>query len=298
MICVSINGGLGNQMFQYACGRALAVKHNTSLILDLSSLNKNLDNSPTTNRSFELSRVFKINLPEASAEDLKNLKSIVYKAVNMLAFKLGFKGIQMSKYFIENKFSYNRNINKVGKDCYLSGYWQSPNYFDSFDSLIRDEFTFHQQLSDENLEIERLIKTVNAVSLHIRRTDFQNTISTSVHGICSLEYYENAVEFISTKSINPHFFVFSDDIDWAKENLKLPYQLTFISGNNGDKSYIDMQLMSACKHNIIANSSFSWWAAWLNSNTSKIVIAPKTWFSKETLNDQTTDLIPSEWIRL
>jgi hypothetical protein len=298
MICVSINGGLGNQMFQYACGRALAVKHNTSLIIDLSSLNKNLDNSPTTNRFFELSRVFKINLPEASAEDLKNLKPIVYKAANMLAFKLGFKGIQMSKYFIENKFSYNHNINKVGKDCYLSGYWQSPNYFDYFDSLIRDEFTFHQQLSDKNLEIERLIKTVNAVSLHIRRTDFQKSISTSVHGICSLEYYENAVEFISTKLNDAHFFVFSDDINWASENLNLPYQLTFISGNNGDTSYIDMQLMTACKHNIIANSSFSWWAAWLNSNTSKIVIAPKTWFFNETLNNQTTDLIPNEWIRL
>lgn len=297
MICVQINGGLGNQMFQYAFGRALTIKHQASLILDLSSLKNNTGKSGTTKRSLEL-EVFRVKINEASVEDLKRLKPIVYRAVNVLAFKFGFKGIQMSKYFIENKFSYNSNIKKVGKDCFLSGYWQSPKYFNSIASLIRDEFTFHKQLDDKNLEIVDLIENANSVSLHIRRTDFQTTISNNTHGICSLDYYKKAVEFISTEIANPHFFVFSDDINWAKENLKLPYQLTFISGNNGNKSYIDMQLMSACKHNIIANSSFSWWGAWLNSNVNKIVIAPKIWFSNEVLNNQTNDLIPDEWIRI
>jgi hypothetical protein len=298
MIIIKYNGGLGNQMFQYACGKALALKHNTSLFSDLSSLNKNTDSSRTTKRSFELLEVFKINIIEASVADLKSVKPILYRATNVFAFKLGFKGIQMSKYFIENKFSYNHNIKKVGKDCYLSGYWQSPKYFDSIASLIRKEFTFYKQLDDKNLEMESLIKRVNSVSLHIRRTDFKNTKSNTTHGICSLEYYGEAIKFISTKIRDPHFFVFSDDINWAKENLKFPYKLTFISGNSGDKSYIDMQLMSVCKHNIIANSSFSWWGAWLNSNMNKIVIAPKNWFFNKELNNQTNDLIHEEWIRM
>jgi hypothetical protein len=295
MILIPLNGGLGNQMFQYACGKALALKHKTPLVLSFSLLNQNANG--TTKRSLEL-EVFRVKINQASVEDLKRLKPIVYRAVNVLAFKLGFKGIQMSKYFIENKFSYNSNIKNVGKDCFLSGYWQSPKYFNSIESLIRDEFTFHKQLEDENLQILSLMKKVNSVSLHIRRTDFQTTISNNTHGICSLDYYKKAVESILNKLANPHFFVFSDDINWAKENLKLPYQLTFISGNNGDKSYIDMQLMSVCKHNIIANSSFSWWGAWLNSNPNKIVIAPKIWFSNEELNNQTNDLIPDKWIRM
>lgn len=295
MICVEINGGLGNQMFQYACGRALALKHKTPLVLSFSHLNQR--SKGTTKRSFELD-VFRINITEASVADLKKLKPILYRAANVFAFKLGFKGIQMSKYFIENKFSYEHNIKKVGKDCYLSGYWQSPKYFDSIASLIRKEFSFHKPLDDRNIEIASLIKRDNSVSLHIRRTDFKNTKSNITHGICSLDYFDKAIKFISTKIRDPHFFVFSDDINWAKENLKLPYQLTFISGNNGDKSYIDLQLMSLCKHNIIANSSFSWWGAWLNSNENKIVIAPKTWFFNETLNNQTNDLIPEEWIRM
>ncbi len=153
-------------------------------------------------------------------------------------------------------------------------------------------------MDNKNLEIENLIKSVNSVSLHIRRTDFKNTKSNTTHGICSLEYYGEAVKFISNKLVDPHFFVFSDDINWAKENLNLPYKLTFISGNSGDKSYIDMQLMSVCKHNIIANSSFSWWGAWLNSNMNKIVIAPRMWFFNKELNIQTNDLIPDEWIRM
>ena len=298
MIIVQLKGGLGNQMFQYACGRSLALQNNTSLAFDLSSLSNNAENSRTTNRSFELSDVFDVHCREASVAELKKIKPIQYRAVNVFAIKLGLKGIQKSKYFIENKFSFNPHIKMVGKDCYLSGYWQSPKYFDVVESLIHEEFTFQRKLDYKNLGIESLIRGVNAVSLHIRRTDFQNIVDNAIHGICAIEYYREAVKFISTELKNPHFFVFSDDINWAKENLKLPYQCTFISGNNGSKSYIDMQLMSFCKHNIIANSSFSWWGAWLNQYPNKIVIAPKIWFVDKKLNDQTIDLIPDSWKRM
>ena len=180
----------------------------------------------------------------------------------------------------------------------MSGYWQSPKYFNSIETLIRKEFTFQKPLDSKNLEILNLIKNTISVSIHIRRTDFQIINSNDIHGFCSLEYYDEAINYIHTNVLMSKFFIFSDDINWAKENLKVPMNSYFVSGNTGEKSYIDMQLMSNCNHNIIANSSFSWWGAWLNSNPKKIVIAPKKWFSDEKMNAQTDDLIPAEWIRM
>lgn len=298
MICIQLMGGLGNQMFQYACGKALSQKYQTELVLDISRLHDKKNVVKITNRSYGLN-IFQLNVKEANKRDLKKTKPIIYKILNVLSIKLGFSGIQFSKYFIENKNSYNSAILKVSKDCFLSGYWQSPYYFESIESLIREEFKFKNILDDnENMERFNFIINSCSVSLHIRRTDLVNNKNHNIHGTCSIEYYNNAIEYISKRLVTPHFVIFSDDIEWAKDNLKLNFPCTYISGNNGNKSYIDMQLMSNCKHNIIANSSFSWWGAWLNENHNKIVIAPKKWFSVNILNEQTIDLIPVKWIRL
>jgi hypothetical protein len=298
MICVAIYGGLGNQMFQYACAKDLALKNRTTVVIDTSSLSNNADNFGTTNRSFELSAVFGIKYVAVSSTDLNKLKPIHLRMLNVLFLKFRYKGVQFSKYFIENKFSFNHKIDKVGIDCYLSGYWQSPKYFHSIETLIRKEFTFQKPLDYKNLEILNLIKNTISVSIHIRRTDFEIINSKDIHGFCSLEYYIGAINYIRRNASLSNFFIFSDDINWAKENLKVPVNSYFVSGNTGGKSYIDMQLMSNCNHNIIANSSFSWWGAWLNSNPNKIVIAPKKWFSDEEMNAQTYDLIPEKWIRM
>lgn len=297
MICIQLSGGLGNQMFQYACGRSLAYKHQTDLVFDVSRLNKQRITRGITIRSFELD-IFKINASEVSKKDLKKLKPFIYRIVNTFNIKIGLKGIQTLKYFIENKYSYNAGIEQTTIDCFLSGYWQSPRYFQAIDTMLRDEFKFPTALNNVNHEWMDAILNTNSVGLHIRRTDFVNNISHDIHGICSMEYYKSAIEFISDKIKDPFFFIFSDDIEWAKENLKLTYPCSFISGNKGNKSYIDMQLMSACKHNIIANSSFSWWGAWLNNYQDKIIIAPNSWFTDETMNSQIMDLIPKEWIRM
>lgn len=289
MICTEMNGGLGNQMFQYACGKALATQNKTPLVVSL--LHFNIE---TGKRKFELRNVFMINVEEVKPDEYRKL-TLYYDIVNWLSYRLRRKGAQTSKYFIENKFSYNQNIKKVGKDCYISGYWQSQKYFNFIEDIIRKDFTFHKPLEGKNIEIANRIEKSNSISLHIRRTDY---FTSSVHHICSLDYYNKAVEIVSTKIKNPHFFVFSDDINWAEENLKLPYEMTFITDNNAEKSYIDMQLMSICKHNIIANSTFSWWGAWLNSNENKIVIAPKIWFVGKSMNNQTNDLIPEKWHRI
>lgn len=293
MICVQLNGGLGNQMFQYACGKALAYKHNTELLLDTTQLTYN--NNGITNRSLELD-IFKINIHEASKNNIKSLKPLFYRIANVVAFKAGFRGIQTSKYFIEKGYFYNSSIDKVGKDCFLTGYWQSYRYFENIESLIREEFKFPHVLDKDDQRVTK-IKHENSISLHIRRTDFVNNKYHDIHGTCSIEYYKKAAEYIANMVSSPCFFIFSDDIEWAHINLNLNYPCEFVSGNIGKQSYIDMQLMSLCKHNIIANSSFSWWGAWLNQNPDKVVVAPSQWFADEILNAQTKDLIPLTWIR-
>ncbi len=296
MICVSIFGGLGNQMFQYACGRALAHNNNMPLVLDLSRLESSKVKSYTTTRNFDLD-AFHLKAKKASRSELRKFKPLFYRIINAISFKLLSHGIQTGSYFIERKFSYNRNITCIKGSCFLSGYWQSEKYFNSVESLIRDDFSFPDSLDSKNEFILNKIVLSNSISIHIRRTDFENTLSDNIHGVCPMSYYLQAIEVITSKVENPVFFIFSDDIDWAKVNLKLSYACFFISGNN-NKSYVDMQLMSSCKHNIIANSSFSWWGAWLNQNPKKIVIAPSIWFINSNLNSQTKDLIPDTWIRI
>jgi hypothetical protein len=295
MICIQLSGGLGNQMFQYACGRSLAYHHQTELVFDISRLNKNHGGS--TIRQYALD-IFNIQGKEISEAGLGKSKPLIYRILNTLSIKIRGKGIQTPAYFIENKFSYNAGIEKISGNCFLSGYWQSPYYFQSIEYLIRQEFTFPNKLNRENSDWLNEIHNANSVSLHIRRTDFVNNISHDIHGFCSMDYYREAINIICSKVNDPVFFIFSDDIEWAKQNLKVTHPCSFISGNKGSKSYIDMQMMSACKHNVIANSSFSWWGAWLNSNADKFVIAPKKWFSDNKMNEQTGDLIPEGWIRI
>ena len=283
-------------MFQYACGKALAFKHNTELLIDVTSF-KTPSKNGVTNRELTLN-IFNINASEANKNELIKAKPILFRVINTLFIKFFFKGIQTPKYFIERKFSFNKRIIHVGENCYLSGYWQSPKYFNSVELLIRKEFIFPNNLNSQNNEFLNKILSENSVSLHIRRTDFVNNTSHDIHGFCSIEYYENSIHIISQKIAKPYFFIFSDDIEWAKKNLQISFCHLFIFGNFGNNSYIDMQLMSKCKHNIIANSSFSWWGAWLNQNKNKIVIAPKIWFLNKNLNDQTQDLIPDSWIRM
>ena len=297
MICVQLLGGLGNQMFQYACGRALAYKHQTELLLDTSRLQNRKDGSGFTERSFELG-IFDIHAREANTTDIKSLKPFLYRLANVISIRTGFHGIQASKYFIENEYSYNGSIEKTGKDCFLSGYWQSNRYFKNIESIIREEFKFNQVLNLENENRLAQIKHKNSVSMHIRRSDFLNNKYHDSHGTCSIEYYNKAVEYIAKRISSPFFFIFSDDIKWALENLNLSYPCEFIFGNTGKQSFIDMQLMSLCKHNIIANSSFSWWGAWLNQNVEKIVVSPKQWLVDEKKNAQTIDLIPEKWLKL
>jgi hypothetical protein len=212
--------------------------------------------------------------------------------------RFSFDIFRRHSFVIEPHFNYWKGINDAPLDSYLMGYWQSEKYFINADETIRKDFNFKLPMGANNVNLMKEINEVNAISLHVRRGDYANNVqTTATHGLCSIEYYHAAILHMANQIDAPNFFIFSDDIAWVKENLKIDFPHTFVNHNFGLESYNDMRLMSLCKHNIIANSTFSWWGAWLNSNKKKIVIAPKRWFANETIIN-TQDLIPYDWVRL
>jgi hypothetical protein len=290
VIIVHLAGGLGNQMFQYAFARANAKRLVGELALELSNKTLQIHNG------FELNRIFNIQAKIATNEDMKSVLGIWrFGILRNLTRRLGLKVIT-SNLVKESYFQFSPEMLNIADNTYIDGYWQSEKYFADVVAQIREDYTFKLPMNYQNAELAKQLSQVNGVSLHVRRGDYAKSPKTNlVHGLCSLEYYQSAIQYIAERVGCPYFFVFSDDISWAKNNLKLDFPVQYIDFNSGLDSYNDMRLMSMCKHHIIANSSFSWWGAWLNPSSEKIVIAPKQWFANET---DTKDLIPSNWIRL
>lgn len=293
MIISKIIGGLGNQMFQYATGRALSLAYGEKLSLDISSFA-----SYKLHNAFELQRVFNCPVEIATEEDMRNILGWqCLPLVKRIMERSGRVFFRCDGFVVEPHFHYWQGIRKVPKNSYLSGNWQSEKYFSNIASVIHDDFTFKADLSDKNAKLVDKITQTNAVSLHIRRGDYvDNPKANAIHGLCTLNYYKMAIQYIAERVAQPAFFVFSDDINWAKSNIRMEFPCSFVDHNQGNESYNDMRLMSLCQHNILANSSFSWWGAWLNSNPKKIVIAPEQWFNDKIIN--TMDLLPTNWIRL
>lgn len=296
MIVVQLKGGLGNQMFQYAIGRSLSIKLETNLYLDLSHLLDKDFWEKYIYREYELG-IFNLQVntngdkkkrrffPESYFNKVRLLKEKWYQLKN-------FKVVH-EEFIVKDKF-----LDYITRNTYLIGYWQSEFYFKENASTLINDFKFKTTLS-KNDKISQQIGSSNSISVHIRRGDYVSNEQTfKLHGICSLDYYRKAIEHISMFEVDPEFFFFSDEPEWVLENLSIPYKSTVISWNKGKESFEDMRLMSLCKHNIIANSSFSWWGAWLNSRPNKRVIAPKQWFADESKNDAANFLIPEEWIRI
>jgi len=288
ILITRIGGGLGNQLFQYAVARNIAILNNLNFRLDLSWFANNND------RKYELS-YFNIIENIATDNEIKKLKK--HKKKNSRRwFLYNYFLINESKYVEEKQFNFDPNIMKVKSSIYLDGYWQTEKYFKENKELIRKEFTLVNPLSINAKKIYSTIKSKRSVSLHIRRGDYiTNKEANRNMGICPIEYYKKAIQIVSQKISNPHFFIFSDDINWAKENLKTHFPITFVSDGK-IPDYEELILMKECKHNIIANSSFSWWGAWLNNNTNKTVVAPKKWFNNKARNS--SDITPKSWIRM
>jgi hypothetical protein len=296
MILVSVRGGLGNQMFQYACGRAIAQKLNASLKLDLDFYFKNTDNKDLTERGFELNR-FNIQTEPAPENEIKRFVPVNLHPNKYHYIFYKIKRLITKKHLFLEKtpLVFDPFINQVSEETYLSGYWQSELYFKDVSLLIRQELSLKVELSPKAKQILSQIEGCNAVSLHIRRGDFLNQKNIKIHGILSADYYMQAVDIIFSKLTDPYFFIFTDDIAWVNNNFHLQAAHIIVNRETSDKGYEDLWLMSKCKHHIVANSSFSWWGAWLDSNEKKIVIAPKSWIVNMPAN---ANIIPKDWISL
>jgi hypothetical protein len=291
MIIVRIIGGLGNQMFQYAAGRRLAAIHNTALKLDIS------DFADYNLHRYGLS-VFNIKESFATPEEVQLLKESESGSLKKMFENLLRRPSKLEKTHIrETQYHFDPQILALPNSIYLDGYWQSEKYFADIADSIKNEFTVRLPQTGTNLELAQKISSCDSVSLHVRRGDYVTDAKTNtIHGTCDLEYYERCIENLVQKIHHPCFFIFSDDPDWAARNLKMAYPATFIGHNGPEKNYEDLRLMSQCRHHIIANSSFSWWGAWLGQHQETIVCAPKRWFNSPSFN--TKDLLPQTWVRI
>lgn len=289
MIITKIEGGLGNQMFQYAFGRTLATRNNSELKLDITPFETfklfpySLDN-------------FNIDKNYATEDELRPFLKCRPRQGRLGRFILNPFFYDSNRYIIEKDFCFQPEMLNLKDPCYVDGYWQSEKYFLDIENEIRKEFTLRNPLGQYSKLISKKISSVeNPVSLHIRRNDRVKDERTKIlHGSSSEEYYKEAMNIINEKTKNPTYFVFSDDIEWARANVKTGFPTEFI-GQGHDKNYEDMELMRLCKHHILANSTFGWWGAWLSDHyKTGITIAPKRW----NIKFDTKDLLPKHWIVL
>lgn len=286
MLIVNITGGLGNQMFLYAYAKALEQKgYKTKL--DISGFE-----TYKLHGGYMLDK-YNISLSVAS----KNEISRYYKRdlLSKLLRKLGKKD---KKVLIDDNFVFDKKWLEIEDDRYIIGYFQSEKYIKDIRDTLLQEFSIKEEISSFTKEIEKEILSIqNSCSLHIRRGDYLLQQNINIHGFIGLEYYKKAIEMITQKHKDMQFFVFSDDIEWSKENLRIE-NVTYIDSKEKRIPHEDIYLMSLCKHNIIANSSFSWWGAWLNQNKDKIVIAPKRWFADEKLEKHSIDIVCDGWVKI
>ena len=285
MLIVKIIGGLGNQMFQYAYAKVMEEK-GYDVKIDISTFE-----TYTLHGGYQLDK-FRITLNTSTKDENNQIykKSLLTK----LKYKLYFRNTSFIK---EKTLLYQDRLLDLEDNKYIIGYFQSEQYFLNIRNTLLDEFRIKEELPKYIKKIENKIKETPSCSLHIRRGDFKNETNINIHGVCDLAYYYTAIDYLNNKFDNLQYFIFSDDIIWVKENLKINNAI-YIDYVNNKIPHYDMYLMSLCNHNIIANSSYSWWGAWLNRNTEKIVIAPKKWFSDYKRNEQSKDIYCEGWLQL
>jgi hypothetical protein len=286
MIVSRLIGGLGNQMFQFAAGRALAMRLGVPFRIDRRAF------STYQTHAFGMD-CFNVELADATPRQLPNwhAEGRVQRLLrNFLPAPIFVYG--------ERSFTFEPKVLALPDGTYLDGYWQTEKYFSDFADVIRADFTVRHVPSDANRWWLEEISRTHSVSLHIRRGDFvTNPSAATVHGTCGLDYYERAVTYLrEVTGIDPVLYVFSDDLDWVAANLRLPYVLHLVRENDAATNYEDLRLMKTCRHHIVANSSFSWWGAWLDGRTDSITVAPERWFAAGT--PDASDLVPQRWVRL
>lgn len=289
-IVVRLHGGMCNQMFEYAFGRGLSEKLGCGLYFD--------DAGVLENRKAHVKYAlgdFDTKVKLASKEMISSvltphfyLKRKLYKA-----FRIPFR--YADTHLVEKSFGYDSSFEKIAKNSYFEGLWQSPKYFENIAEKIRKEFRLKREDELKKHPLYGEIVASNSVAVHVRRGDYiKNRRYAKILYVCKQGYYRRAAEYMRSKLANPKFFVCSDDPKWVEQNLDLGGDFTLVKSNS---HFEDFFLMQSCKHNIISNSTFSWWSAWLNANPEKIVACPDRWFTEVSKNDGTS-IEPDDWVKI
>jgi hypothetical protein len=287
-LVVNLLGGLGNQLFQYACGWALAQEHGREMVLDAGSFDQ------YKLRPFLLDRL-KIKARRASDAELEawGLPAGRLARIRRRLFGTAIASVR------EPAYTWNPVQLPAGKDVWLNGYWQSERYFAAYKKDLRAQFAVKAAVNGPNA---RLLKTIRAAgakacAVHVRRGDYvSSALAARTHGTVGPDYYAAAVAKLRTKVKGAKLFVFSDDPAWARANLPFAAQASFVDANGPEAPEQDLRLMAACRHFVLANSSFSWWGAWLGEGPRSLVLAPLRWFKTPKLDPR--DLLPARWERV
>jgi hypothetical protein len=293
MIIVKLISGLGNQLFQYTLARILSLKHQVDLKLDMSFFEKQ------ELRTFGLNN---FNIYGSIANE-KEVKKLTQKFQSNKISKTIYTNLEakipktfLTTYKEKKWFVFDANIYKLKPSFYLEGYWQHHQYYINLPDIIKNELKLKVKIGQNAQSIlDEIIADPVSVAIHIRRGDYiTDKAANDYMGVLPLSYYQDAVRLLSVKIVSPNFYIFSDDIEWVKKHINLNNKTIFIENN---KDFEDLELMKNCRHQIIANSSFSWWGAFLNENIDKVVIAPKTWLKEPKANNLVQIQMPN-WITI
>lgn len=288
-----LQGGLGNQMFQYAIARALSERYQTSFALNRSWFDVPQEN--VTSRELQLN-LLKIKDVDFISEDFPKKPKRLKRLLQSITPSSALVYYQTNAFDFDPKLL-NLKINE-SRDLYLQGYWQGFPYINSIRPILQKEFQVAGNLPDTYQAYLEKINSTESVMVHIRRGDYVNSPSAAkIHGALPLGYYLKSINALLESRPKAHFFIFSDDLSWAKTALNNIKDKTFVEGATSSDSVIfELQLMMSCKHHIIANSSLSWWGAWLKQDDSGLVLAPSRWVNDGSQN--LSNLLPSDWIRM
>ncbi len=291
MIIVRIWEGLGNQLFQYAFARAIELETKKKVRLDTKKIFEDYYNSGSIQRDYGLHN-FRIKMKEVSKNDIRPyffLKQ--HNKIEKSIFWLATHHLWMFRFFEERRENFSPEFRFFLGNYYFKGWFQNQKYFKKYRNLLLKEIKLRKKIKISN-ELFSLLGEEETVSVHIRRGDF-----IKIGIVLPKQYYINAFEQIEKTFENPKYLIFSDDLEWVKKNLEIDREFYYVNRDGKLRDYEELMIMSRCKHNIIANSTFSWWGAWLNQNADKQVIAPKRWFLRADAKDDVC-IIPEDWIRI
>jgi Glycosyl transferase family 11 len=286
----NLMGGLGNQMFQYAAGRSLSLSTSRQLFAAADQFDVYKDHN-----GYEINRVFQLGLKVAPNKAMKDMLGVMASPqVRRLISKRHLKWLRPRSWLDEENFASFSMDSRLNP--YMHGYWQSEAYFAEHAQVIREDFQFALPMSPQDVDVAQRMKAAPSASIHVRRGDYTTAKNQGIYTQCDLAYYLRATRLLEQQHPDLRYFIFSDAPEWVSQHLLPSLKNAELVGHNvGDRAAMDMKLMSSARHHIIANSTFSWWAAWLNPDPDKLVVAPRHWFTDP---NRGTHIIPQSWKRV